>query len=151
MATHGAVGPFVQGHEDWVSYAECLQEYFAANDIDAAAKQHAILLSSCGAEAYQLICNLVVLHKPVDKGFKHLVDLVRTNYCPPPSVFAQRLPLTIRCNAREKQRLNSSQNSGNCRSNVSLGLPLMRCCAIDWCVESKICVESKMEDFSSVC
>ena len=144
MATHRAVGPFVQGHEDWVSYAECLQEYFTVMTL-MQPKQRAILLSSRGAEAYQLICNLVVLHKPVDKSFKHLVDLVRTNYCPPPSVIAQRLPLTIRCNAREKQRLNSSRNSGNCRSNVSLGLPLMRCCAIDWCVESK------MEDFSGVC
>ena len=72
-----------------MSYAEHLQEYFAANDIDAAAKQRVILLSSCGAEAYQLIRNLVVPHKPADKSFKHLVDLVQTNYCPPPSVIVQ--------------------------------------------------------------
>ena len=52
MATHGVVGPFVQGHKDWVSYAECLHEYFAANDIKAATKQHAILFSSCGAVTY---------------------------------------------------------------------------------------------------
>ena len=65
-----------------MSYAECLQEYFAANDIDTATKQRAILLSSCGAETYQLTRNLVVSHKPADKSFKQIVDLVQAHYCP---------------------------------------------------------------------
>ena len=75
MVTHGTVGPFVQGHEDLVSYTEYLQQYFIANNIDAAAKQRAILLSLCGAEIYQLMRNLVVSHKPADKSFKQLVNL----------------------------------------------------------------------------
>ena len=90
MATHGMVGPFVQGREDWVSYAEHLQQYFTANDIDAAAKQRPILLSSCGAETYQLIHNLAVPHKPANKSFKQLVDLAQAHYCPPPSMIGQR-------------------------------------------------------------
>ena len=72
-----------------MSYAECLQEYFATNDIDAAAKQCAILVSLCGTETYQLIRNLVVPHKPADKSFKQLVELVQAHYCPPPSVIVQ--------------------------------------------------------------
>ena len=79
-----------------MSYAERLQEYFAANDIDAAAKQRAILLSSCGAETYQLIRNLVVPHKPADKSFKQLVDLVQAHYCPPPSVIVQHFAFNNR-------------------------------------------------------
>ena len=71
-----------------MSYAERIQEYFAANDINAAAKQRDILLSSCGAETYQRICNLVVPHKPADKSFKQLV--AQAQYCLPPSVIAQR-------------------------------------------------------------
>ena len=47
----------------------------AANDIDAAAKQRAILLSSGGAETYQLIRNMGVPHKPADKSFKQLVSI----------------------------------------------------------------------------
>ena len=87
MATHEAVGPFVQGREDWLSYAERLQEYVAANDIDAATKQHAFLLSLCGAETYQLIHNLIFPHKPANKSFKQLVDLVQAHYGPPPFAF----------------------------------------------------------------
>ena len=93
-------GPFIQGHEDWVSYAERLKEYFAANDIDAAAKQRVILLNSCGAETYQLIRNLVVPHKPADKSFKQLVDLVQAHYCPPPSVIVQRLAFNNRAQCK---------------------------------------------------
>ena len=90
IATHRTVRPFVQGHEDWVSYAEHLQQYFTANNIDAAAKQRAILLSLCGAGTYQLIRNLVVAHKPANKSFKQLVDLVQAHYCLPPLVIVQR-------------------------------------------------------------
>ena len=96
MATHGTVGPFVQGREDWVSYTERLQQYFTANDIDAGAKQRAILLSSCGAETYQIIRNLVAPQKPADKTFKQLVELLQAHFCPPPSVIAQRFAFNNR-------------------------------------------------------
>ena len=46
MSTCGTVGPFVSEREDWVSYMERLQQYFAANDLDSANKQCAILLNS---------------------------------------------------------------------------------------------------------
>ena len=67
------------GSKGWVSYTECLQEYLADNDIDAATKQQAILLSSSGAETYQLIHHFVVPHKPVDKSLKQLVDLIQAH------------------------------------------------------------------------
>ena len=45
---HGSVSPFEGSQEDWRSYTERLQQYFAANDVRTAEKQRAILLSGCG-------------------------------------------------------------------------------------------------------
>ena len=90
MATHGNIGQFDRGTEDWKAYCERLEQYFLANDVDDAAKQRAILLSVCGAAAYQLIRNLVAPAKPTDKSFADIVKLVQDHYTPPPSVTVQR-------------------------------------------------------------
>ena len=42
-------------------------------------------------ETYQLIRNLVIPHKPANKSFKQLVDLVQAHYSPSHSVIVQRL------------------------------------------------------------
>ena len=39
MATHGNVGEFNHGAEDWTAYCERLEQYFTANDVDDAGKQ----------------------------------------------------------------------------------------------------------------
>ena len=48
MAKHGSIGEFDSDRETWKSYTEQLTQYFAANDVESADKQHAILLSVCG-------------------------------------------------------------------------------------------------------
>jgi hypothetical protein len=48
MALYGIIGPFDSGAEDWAAYCERLQQYFLANNVEGAEKQHAILLSICG-------------------------------------------------------------------------------------------------------
>ena len=58
-ATHGSIGKFDIDEEDWTAYCERLEQYYLANDVDAAEKKRAILLSVCGASIYQLIRNLV--------------------------------------------------------------------------------------------
>ena len=90
MATHGTIGAFEPSNETWVSYAERLEQYFIANDIDAADKKRAIFLSVCGATTYQLIRNLVAPAKPTSKSFDELVKLVKDHHQPPPSVTVQR-------------------------------------------------------------
>ena len=90
MATHGTTGAFEPSNETWLSYAERLEQYFIANDVDAADKKRAILLSVCGATTYQLICNLVALAKPTSKSFDELLKLVKDHHQPPPSVTVQR-------------------------------------------------------------
>ena len=79
-----------------MAYTEWLQQYFAANDVDSANKQCAILLSSCGADTYQVIRNLVAPLKPSDKSFKQIVDLVREHYCPQPSAIVQHFAFNNR-------------------------------------------------------
>ena len=92
MATHGNVGEFNPDREDWVSYTERLVQYFVVNSIteEAADKQRAILLSSCGAATYQLIRNLVAPGKPTDKSFSELVVLVKDHHQSCPSTIIQR-------------------------------------------------------------
>ena len=90
MATHGNIGEFDRGAEDWAAYCERLEQYFLANDVEDADKQRAILLSVCGAGTYQLIRNLAAPDKPSEKTFGAIVTLVRDHHNPPPSAIVQR-------------------------------------------------------------
>ena len=54
MSSFNIIGQFDLAREDWLSYTERLQQFFAANNINAT-KQQATLLSACGALMYQLI------------------------------------------------------------------------------------------------
>ena len=90
MATHGRIGEFNAQREDWTSYTERLQEYFAANGIEEAAKQKAVLLSVVGAETYQLMRSLTAPQKPTEKTFEQLVTTVQEHHNPRPSVILQR-------------------------------------------------------------
>ena len=74
---HASMGPFDNSQEDWLSYTECFQQYFTANDIkDNADKKRAILLSVCGVETFRLIKSLLAPVKPETKSFQELVTLV---------------------------------------------------------------------------
>ena len=90
MAMHHTIGEFDSTRRDCMSYTECLQQYFAANNVMNAGTQREILLSACGAPTYQLIRNFVSPAKPSDKSFFALTELVQEHHYPPPSV-------TIRC------------------------------------------------------
>ena len=64
---HGTIGEFNSTQEDWTSYVERLQQYFAANDV-AESKQRAVLLSACGVATYCLIENFLAPENPADKS-----------------------------------------------------------------------------------
>ena len=87
---HGKVGEFDSAQEDWTSYIERLEQYFATNDI-ADEKRRAILLTVSGPSTYKVIRNLVAPAKPTDKSFEELVKIVRDQYQPKPSAIVQRL------------------------------------------------------------
>ena len=93
---YGSLGPYSSGKETWIAYCERLEQYFAANDIDDAGKQRAVLLSECGSETYQLIRSLVAPEKPKNKTFDALVKLVADHLTPPPSPIVQRFHFNTR-------------------------------------------------------
>ena len=103
MATpfHGSISSFNSSQEDWLSYTECLQQYFTANDIKddegSAAKKRAILLSVCGAETFHLIKSLLAPVKPETKSFQEIVELVEKHHNPEPSATVQRYKFHCRC------------------------------------------------------
>ena len=68
----GTIREFNSTQEDWASYAERLQQYFAANNVEDEDKQKAILLSACGIATYRLIKNLTAPVNPAEK--KHLLS-----------------------------------------------------------------------------
>jgi hypothetical protein len=90
MATHGSVLAFEQSKEDWTSYVERLDFYFAANDVTTDVKKRAILLSACEASTYKLIRSLVDPTKLNSTSHKDLVAKVKEHYDPKPSSIVQR-------------------------------------------------------------
>ncbi len=70
---HGVVSAFDGNQEDWVEYAERLENYFIANDIDDEAKRRAILLNGVGALTYRLIKTLALPGRPKDLTMEEIV------------------------------------------------------------------------------
>ena len=91
MVTYGSIGEFNPAREDWVTYSECPIQYFVANGIsEEGPTRRAILLSSCGADTYQLIHNLVAPKKLKEESFTDIVSLVKAHHQPHPSMIVQR-------------------------------------------------------------
>ena len=84
MATHGTIKQFNLEVDDWPTYIERLQHYFVANNLDAAKKKWAILLTVCGAPTYKLFRSVVPDGKLDGDGAMHdsLVKLLKDYYNP---------------------------------------------------------------------
>ena len=96
MAKHGSVCEFNSALEDWKTYVERLEQYFAANDVTPVGKKRAILLSACGASAYQLIRSLLSPATPNERSFAEIVAVMRDHYHPRPSIIVQRYTFNSR-------------------------------------------------------
>ena len=81
---------FNPNEDDWKSYVERLDQYFAANDITEAEKKRATLLSFVGAVTYKLIRNLTTLNGPTSSTYKDITELVQEHYNPKPSTIVER-------------------------------------------------------------
>ena len=79
MATFGSIKEYEQS-ENWTQYQERLENYFDANDITEEGKKKSILLSVVGAQAYQLIRNLIAPTKPKEKSFEELCEAMNSHY-----------------------------------------------------------------------
>jgi len=98
-ASHGSLGAFDLSGGDWKSYVEQVQLYFTANDIADAAKQRAILLTSCGDSTYRHIKDVLTPQAPTDVSFKTMCDAMAAHLQPEPSEIVQR----FRFNTRVRQ------------------------------------------------
>lgn len=78
--------PKVQNFE---SYVERFEHYVTANDI-AAEKRLPVFLTAIGAEAYEVVKNLVVPALPGEKTYEEIKVLLKNHYCPKTSVIAER-------------------------------------------------------------
>ena len=101
--SHGFISPFDGNQEEWIDYAEHLENYFIANDITDIAKQRAILLNGVGPTTYRLIKTLCLPGSPKEYKFEELVERVRLHFNPKPSVIVKRFEFNTR-----KQRADES-------------------------------------------
>ena len=85
----GQVGEFVEGQEEWSQYAERIDHYFVANDVDGAEKKRAMFLSLIGPRCYKLLASLVAPAKPGEKALEELVASLKKHYDPQPSEILQ--------------------------------------------------------------
>ena len=97
---------FNPDEDDWKSYVERLDQYFAANDITEAEKKRATLLSSVGAVTYKLIRNLTTPDGPTSRTYKDITKLVQEHYNPKPSTIVER----FKFNSRNQQSGESISN-----------------------------------------
>ncbi|KAG7526603.1 putative protein K02A2.6-like [Solea senegalensis] len=122
MATIGTLAAFDPKNQTWDEYTEILEQFFAANGIDEAAKQQAILISVVGAATYSLMRNLLSPAKPKDNTFQELVLLMKNHFDPKPSEIVQRYKFdshsrkpneTVMEYVAELRRLAQDCNYGN--------------------------------------
>ncbi len=65
-----------------VSHCERLENFFNSNGHTNDEKKKAILLSSIGPSAYKLLRSLVSPHKPGDKTYQELVEIMKMHHNP---------------------------------------------------------------------
>ncbi|XP_062400896.1 uncharacterized protein K02A2.6-like [Sardina pilchardus] len=95
----GTLTAFDSQTQTWEEYVEVLGHFFVANGITDEGKKRAILLSSVGSRTYSLMRNLLSPHKPGEKSYKDLTDLLQSHYNPKPSEIVQRFKFNSRTRA----------------------------------------------------
>lgn len=96
MASFGRVEPFDSEIETWSQYAERLEHYFLANDVQDAAKKRAIFLTVLGPTTYSLLRSLLAPAKLTDKTFEELVQVLGIHFNPAPSEIVERFRFNSR-------------------------------------------------------
>ena len=80
---------FVYDAESFTEWVERLEQWFIANDVTAAAKKRALLLSNIGARGYKLLRSLSQ-NNPTNKSYSELKQLMMEHLHPKPNEIAQR-------------------------------------------------------------
>jgi hypothetical protein len=92
MAVYGKLENFDNVDGNWEIYAEKLEQYFEANEINDVKKQKAIFLTSCGEPIYEIIRNLCQPKKLNDETItiEIILEKIKNHLQPTPSFIVQR-------------------------------------------------------------
>ena len=122
----GKIGEFDSATEDWTSYLERLNHYFAANGIEEEKKKDTFLCC-IGRETFGLLRALVAPQKPGEKTIKELTEALTAHLAPKPLVIAERFLFhkreqkegeSIKMYAASLQKLAEHCNFGNALSDT---------------------------------
>ena len=86
---YGSITEFMHEAESFNEWIERLEQWFIANEITAAAKKRALLLSNIGARGYKLLRSLAQ-NEPTSKTYSELKKLMLDHLHPKPNEIAQR-------------------------------------------------------------
>ena len=90
MAAHyGVVTEFMYEAENFNEWIERLEQWFIANDITAAVKKCALILSNIGARGYKLMRSFSQ-NEPTSKSYAELKKFMMEHLHPKPNEIAQR-------------------------------------------------------------
>ena len=85
----GSVAAFDEALEDWPTYVECVEQFFAANGVKK--ETHATtLLALMGGKAYGLLKSLTAPEKPSSLSHDQVVKTLADHLAPKPPVIAER-------------------------------------------------------------
>ena len=79
-----------------MSYIERATLFFEANEITNENKQKAILLSSIGADTYNLLKSLLMPVKPIEKPLQDIIEVLKVHQNPKPNMIAERFKFNTR-------------------------------------------------------
>ena len=82
------VGEYDEDKEDFESYTERLNAWFAVNGVTAEQKGN-MFLAVVGARTYILLMSSVAPEKPSPKGFDELATVLQRHYKPKPLIIAE--------------------------------------------------------------
>lgn len=90
VGLHGTAPVFDSTQEEWPEYAERLDSYFLASDLNDPVKKRAILVNAVGPKTYRLIKTLCLPEKPQNHSFEEIVKRVKNHFHPKPSAIMRR-------------------------------------------------------------
>ena len=99
--TIGTLSEFVLQKEKISTYLECVELYFAANEVEDE-KHVPVLLTAIGGETYALLCSLLAPVKPSSKTFTELKEVLQRHFNPKRLVIAERFYFHSRSQASGK-------------------------------------------------
>ena len=105
MAVYGKIEEFDPNNEKWTDYADRIEQYFYANEINDEKKQTAIFLTVIGSTTYGLLKSLLAPTKVTEKTFKQLHEVLKKHLDPAVIEIAERFKFCGRIQ-NKGERLN---------------------------------------------